>query len=78
MATSKRADAVGRCVMSRPDEPMGRYAVVLDDEGNEWLRMPSGMWHEQHTGTRAEEYPEYRISHYEGVAAVRVLSEGVV
>jgi hypothetical protein len=63
----------------KPDEPTGRYAAVVDNEGNEWLRAPSGMWCEQHTGERsgAIQIPEFRWLHYKDITAVRVLSPGV-
>jgi hypothetical protein len=63
----------------KPVEPTGRYAVVVDTGGAEWLRRePGDMWLEQRNQTSVSlDAPAFRARHWGLVDAVRVLSEGI-
>lgn len=61
----------------KPEEPTGRYAVVVDREGVEWLRKDvEAMWCSQTAKTEGG-LIDGHWRHYGDISAVRVLSEGV-
>lgn len=59
----------------KPDEPQGRYAVVLDADGVEWLRDRNGSW--CYVTQNAPGLTRWRMKRWSDIDAVRVLSEGV-
>lgn len=63
----------------RPTEPTGRYAVVVDSEGVEWLRSRDGFWCHTVTGEGLglSGLSRWRMARWEDIAAPKVLSQGV-
>jgi hypothetical protein len=59
----------------KPDEPMGKYAVVEDTDGVEWVRIDPAGFGWQRLGDPSTEHNAY--ASWDGFDAVRVLSEGV-
>lgn len=67
-------DALRSLTAPKPPEPTGRYAVVVDVSGDEWIRTaedPPAPWLQSGYFT-AEQWTEYA-----DILAVRVLFEGV-
>jgi hypothetical protein len=61
----------------RPPEPEGRYAVVVDDEGIEWMRKHAdSMWASQNEQV-GPGVVNFSWRKYANIAVARVLSEGV-
>lgn len=60
---------------AKPPEPTGRYAVIVDANGVEWMRRNQHtMWQRQTCGTPGIYGPLFL--NYDDIAAVRVLSAG--
>jgi hypothetical protein len=61
----------------KPEEPLGRYAVVIDADNREWVRGHDGQWHLSHPALKRKPYSEFVQRSWGRIDAVRVLSEGV-